>query len=520
MDRNRDVQQLIDDAVAGRITRRAVLRRAMVLGLSLPAISAILAACGDDEDDPTATSGAGTDGTPTEGEGEATEEEMVTEEATAEEGMETEEATEEGAATEEATEEGASGEFSMDNPPAVANADAASAFSGTQLTYYGDGVGIGSQLDEALAGKFTEETGIEVEVIPRPESSTEAYSQLQRLFQGESPDMDVTMIDVVWTGAFGAHLVDLSEAFADTIDQYYETIVVNNTVDGSLVGIPWFGDFGILYYRTDLLETYGFDGPPETWDELTEMAQTIIDGEIAANPNFVGFVFQGNAYEGLTCNALEWTASSGGGILVEDGAATIDNEAAIEMFNMAQGWVGTIAPRGVTTYQEEDARNVFQGGNAAFMRNWPYAYAQAIADDSPIKDMFDVGPLPAQEGSEHVGTVGGWQLSVSAYSENQEAAIEFVRYMASAEVQTWRAVVASFVPAMPAVAEDPAVLETMPFLAPMADLVRVTRPSSSVGEFYNEVSAAIYQGVNEILNGQDAADVVPTISEDIDFVIG
>jgi trehalose/maltose transport system substrate-binding protein len=328
------------------------------------------------------------------------------------------------------------------------------------------------------------------------------------------------MIDVIWPGAFAQHLLDLSEAFADTIDQYYETIVQNNTIDGALVGIPWFGDFGILYYRTDLLETYGFDGPPETWDDLQEMAQAILDGEIGANANFTGFVFQGNAYEGLTCNALEWVASAGGGTFVEDGEITIDNEAAIEMLNKARDWVGTIAPRGVTTYQEEDARNVFQGGNCAFMRNWPYAYAQAAADDSPIAGMFDVAPLPAQEGSDHVGTVGGWQLAVSAYSANPEAAIEFVRYMTSAEVQTWRAVVGSFVPAMPAVSEDPAVLENMPFLAPMADLIRVTRPSSSAGELYNEVSAAIFQSVNEILNGSDAADVVPTMAEEIEFVIG
>ena len=89
--------------------------------------------------------------------------------------------------------------------------------------------------------------------------------------------------------------------------------------------MPWFGDFGILYYRTDLLKKYGYSAPPKTWAELGVMAKKIQDGERASNPNFNGFVYQGNAYEGLTCDALEWLASSGGGQFIDGGKVTIDN---------------------------------------------------------------------------------------------------------------------------------------------------------------------------------------------------
>ena len=81
----------------------------------------------------------------------------------------------------------------------------------------------------------------------------------------------------------------------------------------------------MLYYRTDLLQKYGYSKPPTTWAQLFQMAQKIQDGERAASPNFSGFVFQGNAYEGLTCDALEWIASSGGGQFIDGGKVTINN---------------------------------------------------------------------------------------------------------------------------------------------------------------------------------------------------
>ena len=60
------------------------------------------------------------------------------------------------------------------------------------------------------------------------------------------------------------------------------------------------------------------------------MAKKIQDGEQKTNPNFAGFVFQGNAYEGLTCNALEWIASAGGGHFIDNGKVTINNAKAAD----------------------------------------------------------------------------------------------------------------------------------------------------------------------------------------------
>jgi trehalose/maltose transport system substrate-binding protein len=402
-------------------------------------------------------------------------------------------------------------------PPEPTNAEQARQYEGVTLTYYGDTTGEGSNLDRLLADKFSEATGIQFRIIPKPASATENYSAYQRVFQAESPEADVFMIDMIWPGAFADHLVDLGPALSEDAARHYETVITNATVDGKLVVMPWFGDFGMLYYRTDLLEKYGFSEPPRTWGELEEQARTIQDGERSeGNRTFSGFVFQGNAYEGLTCNALEWIASVGGGRIVdENGQPTLNNPQAIEILTKVQSWVGEITPRGVTGYQEEDARNVFQGGNAAFMRNWPYAYAAGNADDSPIAGKFDVAPLPTNGEVEPIGTLGGWNLGVSAYSQNPEAAIEFVRYMTSPEVQKYRAIVGSFVPTIDEVAQDPEVQEAMPFLESIGNLERIPRPSPATRDRYNEASTYFFQGVNLILNGRPAEDVLPGVEQQL-----
>jgi trehalose/maltose transport system substrate-binding protein len=522
--------ELLDAAMTGRMDRRQVLRRAMMLGLSLPAIGALLAACGGGSDKATNTpSGAAAGGTSTTGTG-ATTSPATTSSPVATKagsattgspatGSPTKGSPTMGSPTTGSPTAGGAYKYTADKAPDVANADAAKKYSGTKLVFWGDSVGPGKIAGDLLCAKFTEQTGVEVQDVERPQSSDESYAQYQRIFQAQSGDFDAGMIDVIWPGAFAQHLLDLTDAFSDVKSRYYDTIIQNNTVDGKLIAIPWFGDFGMMYYRTDLAEKYGYNGPPETWDDLEKMAQKVLDGEKAANANFAGFVFQGNAYEGLTCNALEWLASTGGGQIVENGEVTLDNQQAIDTLNRAKGWIGGISPQGVTTYQEDPSLNAFQGGNSMFMRNWPYAYAASGKAGSPVAGKFDVAPIPASTGSDHVGTVGGWQIAVNKYSKNQEAAIEFTRYMTSADVLKWRAIYYSFVPTMAEVSDDPQVVEAMPFLQSMSDVVRVTRPSKEAGDQYNRLSTIFFQGCNEILNGKDAKDVVPGMADDIKKII-
>jgi trehalose/maltose transport system substrate-binding protein len=381
--------------------------------------------------------------------------------------------------------------------------------------------------EEAAIAKFTEATGITVNRTSGSESATERLAQYQQLLAAQASDVDAMMIDVIWPGILASHAVDLSGAIGWQDQEYFERIVQNNTVGGILVGIPWYTDAGILYYRTDLLEKHGFEAPPATWTELEEMAEAIQEGERAENPDFYGFVWQGAAYEGLTCDALEWQVSNGGGVIVEeDLAVSINNPQAIAAFERARGWVGTISPEGVTTYREEDSRGVWQAGNAAFMRNWPYAYALGQAEDSSIKDNFDVTlvPMGDGEGATHADTLGGWQIMVSKYSQNQPAAIAFAQYLTSLEVQKSLAIEESRLPTIVALYDDAEVLETNPFFGSLKDVFlggAVARPSTVTSDLYNDVSTAYFTAVNEILTGQasDAAARVAQLAEQLEGIV-
>lgn len=371
--------------------------------------------------------------------------------------------------------------------------------------------------DVEYCGKFAEEWGKKnghtVKMYSPPASTTDNLALLRQQFAAKSSDVDVIMIDVVWPGVIKDHLVDLKKYSKGAESKHFPAIVANNTVDGKLLGMPWFTDAGLLFYRKDLLEKYGVK-PPQTWDELAAAAKKVQDGERAAgSADFQGFVFQAKAYEGLTCDALEWVASFGGGTIVDkDGNITINNPQAAKALDTAASWIGTIAPGGVLNYAEEDSRGVWQNGKAAFMRNWPYAWSLGQAADSPIKGKIGVAALPAGTGpgAKKAATLGGWQLAVNKYSKNIDAAAELAMYLSSPEIQKKRAVGGSYNPTIPELYKDADILKANPFMGELLDVFTnaVARPATATGLKYPEVSQAFWDATHEVLskksNGADA----------------
>jgi len=467
--KNTSIVQLMVDFEKGSISRRDVLRRGFVLGLSAPVIASILMM---------GTRGAAAqDGTP---------------------------AAEVEAGSTIVVPEGLRTDLGGTKVSAVL-AEASSP----------DGPWI-----EAALAKFSEATGIEATWVTGETSATDRLAIYNQQFAAQSDDNDVYQIDVIWPGIVAEHAVDLSGPLADLAAQHFEAIVANNTVNGVLVGIPWFTDAGLLYWRQDLADKYAVTVPPATWADLEAAAQTVMDGERAAgNPDFYGFVYQANAYEGLTCNGLEWQVSNGGGSIVEsDGKISVNNAQAIAAFDRARTWVGGLSPQGITTYQEAESLNVFTAGNAMFLRNWPYAWA-ASQDSPAIADKVGVGVLPMGdgEGARNAATLGGWQMMVSKYSKNQDAGIELVKYMCSPEVQLSYAVERSHLPTIASVYDAPEVAASSEFIPRLKEVFQggaVARPSSVSAEEYNAISTIYFTELNQVLTGaKSGADAAAAMEE-------
>ena len=357
--------------------------------------------------------------------------------------------------------------------------------------------------------EYQKTSGDTINIVPMPSSTTDQFGQYKLWLAAGSSDIDVYQTDVIWAPQLADQFTDLTNAAKDVAKDFFPSIIESQTANGKLVAIPFFTDAPALYYRKDMLEKYKLS-VPKTWDEMAKDAKVIQDGERAAgNKDFWGYVFQGNAYEGLTCDALEWVKSYGGGQIVEpDGTISINNDKAAAAIEEAKSWVGTISPPGVLSYGEEESRGVWQLGNAAFMRNWPYAYALGNAADSPIKGKFDVSTLPVgAEGDNPASTLGGWNLAVSKYSKNQDAAIKLVMYLSSADVQKKRAIDLSALPTRVAIYDDADVAKAQPIIPNWKSVFQnaVPRPSAPTKTKYNEVSNLFWSAVHDTLSGNGSA---------------
>jgi trehalose/maltose transport system substrate-binding protein len=366
-----------------------------------------------------------------------------------------------------------------------------------------------SEARERELQEFTRETGIRVSLLPSPDSARQKLVLWRESLGTGASGPDVYAVDVIWPGMLADYFVDLKPYFANEVSHQFPALAAAYTVNNKLVAMAYHPDIGLLYYRTDLLRQYGYREPPTTWDELESMAARIQAGERAkGKKQFWGFVWQGAADEGLTCDALEWQAAEGGGrIIEEDKTISVNNPHAIRAWQRAAHWVGSISPPGVVGYREWDSLNVWVAGDAAFMRYWPSAYVDSQAAGSPIRNKFDIALLPGGKAG-RVGTLGGWGFAVSRFSAHPREAVELVRYLTSRDVQVKRSRVLALPPTLPELYNLPEVLEPNPRFDLLSQAFRtgiVLRPSNVTGKKYEDVTDAYIQAVHSVLTGEKGA---------------
>jgi trehalose/maltose transport system substrate-binding protein len=246
--------------------------------------------------------------------------------------------------------------------------------------------------------------------------------------------------------------------------------------------------------------------------ELETMAARIQAGERAkGNKDFWGYVWQGAAAEALTCNAIEWQATQGGGRIIESNRTiSVNNFAAIQSWQRAKRWIGWISPPSVLAYQEIDSMNAFDQGEAAFVRVWGGAsitriglfrqvhWRNSLAPSKTGYTSIPGGPLG------WAGTLGGSGLAVSRHSSHPKDAIELIRFLIRAQIHSNQL-------------ENSAVanqsdLESLPSVSSASrnrkEAVRtrlVARPSTETGAQYEQIARAYIDAVHSVLSGEKSA---------------
>jgi multiple sugar transport system substrate-binding protein len=332
---------------------------------------------------------------------------------------------------------------------------------------------------------------LQADLLELPESADiQREQQIQRL-RAESSECDVLGMDVIWTAEYAASgwLYDLTPAVDAHEDEFIPSTVETVEYEGKKWALPFNTNAGFLFYRTDEVPQ-----APTTWEAVYKDA---------GGKN--GLVYQGERYEGLTVNFLELLYSAGGEVLSDDGETVeIDSPETREALEfMAEGVDDGAVPKAVTTYEEESSRRAFESGNATFMRNWPYAYA--LGKESNIADDFAVTKFPGFAGNEGAGVVGGYNLGISAYTDNPDGSLAFAEFLVTPAVQKQMFIKATLPATATSVYKDPQVQKEIPFTTELLKAVEQAqaRPVSPV---YTEISQAIYDNVFEVLNGKQSPD--------------
>ncbi len=334
--------------------------------------------------------------------------------------------------------------------------------------------------------------GLSVKIVEFPASADEQRTQFVQRQEAKSGDCDVFRSDVIWTAEFASQgwLYDLTPYIEDRRDEFIQPSIDTATYDGKIWGVPHYTNAALLYYRKDKI-----DQVPTTWQDV--YAQAADKG---------GIVFQGAAYEGLTCDWLEIAYAAGGSVLSEDGKkATIDspeNVAATKL--MADAVKNGAAPKAVATYMEPESLTAWQTGKPAMMRNWPYAYGLS-QDDPKLKGKFDVAPLPEFEGAGKAAILGGGNNVISVYSKNAGGALAVVDFLAQQEWQTQLTAEFSQASPLKGTYEQPEVQKAIPFSDDLRQALEQAKPRP-VSPVYPQISQAIYKNVNQALTGQKSPE--------------
>lgn len=350
--------------------------------------------------------------------------------------------------------------------------------------------------------------------VTRGPFETEMVSDLaiSSLLLGDSP-YDLLLMDVTWTAKYAraGWLLPLDDWLgADALEPLVEGARAGNRIDGRLWRLPLVADMGLLYYRSDLMEQ-----PPRTPAELEAISRQL---QNAGRVRW-GYVWQGRQYEGLSCVFAElieafgghWGPGSAGG---GSGTLGLDAPAASE----AAAWLrhlveAGISPAAVASFAEPEALQSFESGEAAFMRNWPYAWQELQRDGSAVAGKVGVTTMVATAAGRSAATQGSWGLAVLAGTPHPAEAVAVLQALTGAASQRQLVERYGYTPTLRALFDDPELVAQRPLLPVLRAALEqvVLRPTTPA---YAQLSDILQRQLSTVIAGErPAATALPRAGE-------
>lgn len=269
----------------------------------------------------------------------------------------------------------------------------------------------------AATERFTEETGIAVEVIP----AQDLRQQLTQAFAGGEPP-DVFYLSPEEARSFQDSLYPYGSEIED-VDDFYPALVDAYTIDEELYCIAKdFSNLGLVI-NTDAWEAAGLtdDDIPTTWDELAEVSQTLTTGDQ------VGLVIGGEAER-----VGAFMVQAGGWFVNEDGTeATATSDGNVEALTYIQDNILNGNFQFAAQVEAGWGGEAFGTGRAAMTIEGPWIVG-ALENDFP-----DINWMAAElpEGPAGQGTLTFTNCWGVAAEGNTDGAVDLVKFLLRPEEQ-------------------------------------------------------------------------------------
>jgi multiple sugar transport system substrate-binding protein len=363
----------------------------------------------------------------------------------------------------------------------------------------------GGSYDQAVANCNEQANGrYRINYVKLPNIADQQRELLVRRLAAEDDSIDLASLDVIWTAEFAQAEWILpweGERRSAAEEGKLEGPLATVEYQGKLWAIPHTSNTQLLWYRKDRV-----DPPPEdfTWDEMIDQA----------TENGTAVEVQAAQYEGLVVWINALIAGAGGQVVDEQGEEVVDESSARAAEIETKLANSAAAPPGMSTNREDQGRQGFEAGRADYQVNYSFIYASAEAIEG-FQDKIGWALYPRTDKDKPSRPpLGGFNIAVSAYSNNPDLAFEAAECLASPENQALSAELGGLPPTTESVYDEPAVQEAFPF----ADLMRESIDNAAprpVTPAYSDISLAIQKTFHPP-DGVDPNGIVERLRDRID----